>query len=271
MPAAKQPHRSRNRRKLQQGKKDFMRLQIPKEPLGRLRRPKHRPQVHQHRRDGKHARKHAQPFPHNRASRPHQKHTRHHNIHTHGKHLKRHPAEQDIIRRRRVLVIRRLDANQRRARHLGNGRYDIRRNKEPQNHPRRDERKLPAQAGNQHRKNGIYTRGEEHGRGDDEKVVEHEINEVVGVLVGGERARDVADNLKDEADGKRAEPPGAVPVGLVGVQRQPEGEPGGGKGGEGEGRGEAVDDDGDVIFAVGVGEVGVDVAACAVWVVLVGL
>lgn len=117
-----------------------------------------------------------------------------------------------------------------------------------------------AQPADEHREDGVDARGEEDGRGDDEEVVEDKVDEVVGVLFRGEGARAVPDNLKDEADGKGDEPPGFEAHGLGGVDDEVEEEEDGGEDGEGKGGREAVDDDGDVLRAVGVGEVGVDVA-----------
>jgi hypothetical protein len=91
---------------------------------------------------------------------------------------------------------------------------------------------------------------------------------VVRVAAGGQGAGDVADDLEGEADGERDKVPAAVADDEGGVGEEQEGEPDDCEDGEGEGGRVAVDDDGSVPGAVGVGEMGVDVAVDG-WEVLV--
>lgn len=91
---------------------------------------------------------------------------------------------------------------------------------------------------------------------------------MVGVDFGREAARDVAHDFEDEADGEGGEVPCAVVEELDGVDDEEDGEPDGGEEGEGEGGCEAVDDDGDVVRAVGVGKVWVYIAVGLVFCLL---
>lgn len=84
---------------------------------------------------------------------------------------------------------------------------------------------------------------------------------MVRVLLCREGARNVAHDFEEQADGECDEEPVAEADDLGEVDDEEDGEPDGCEEGEGEGRGEAVNDDADVPFAAGVGEVGVDVAA----------
>lgn len=181
-------------------------------------------------------------------------------IDAHGKDLVRQTAEQDIVGRRGVLAVRLALADEGRARHLRDGGDHVGDDEEPQDDLGREQGVLPAEPRDEYREDRVEAGGEEDGRGDDEEVVEHKVDEVVRVFFRGQGACRVAYNLKDEADGKGDEPPGPVADRLRGVEEEMKGEPGGGKDGEGKGRREAVDDDADVLRAVGIGEVGVDVA-----------
>ena len=83
---------------------------------------------------------------------------------------------------------------------------------------------------------------------------------MVGVLLSRQRARNVADDLKDQADGKGYEVPAAVMDCLAEVNDEEDEEPHSCKNGEGEGGRVAVDDDGRIPIAIWVREFGVDIA-----------
>lgn len=83
---------------------------------------------------------------------------------------------------------------------------------------------------------------------------------MVGVEFRREAAGDVACYFEEETNGEAGEVPCAVDGELDGVDEEEGCEPDCCEEGECEGRGEAVDYDGDVVWAVGVGEVGVYVA-----------
>lgn len=110
------------------------------------------------------------------------------------------------------------------------------------------------------REDGVDARGEEDGRGDDEEVVEDEVDEIIGVLLGGERARDVADDFEEEADGEGGEVPAAMAEELGRVDDEEDEEESGCEAGEGDGWGVAVDDYGRVPFACWRGKVWVGIA-----------
>lgn len=103
---------------------------------------------------------------------------------------------------------------------------------------------------------------DEDGRGDDAEVLHDEIENVVGILARAQGAEDVADGFEHAGEGEGEEVVGAVSERLDEVERGGQGEEDDGEDAEGEGGHVAVDDDGGVVWALGVGEAGVDVAAC---------
>lgn len=268
MPHGEQQHGQRNGRKLEARKVHLVGLQLPIQALCRLRETKRRSQVHQQRHDREHGAKDGQARVLDGAARAHEKRSRENDEYTHGEDLIRQAAEEDVVRRRGVLPAGGAHTDEGRARDLHDGGDDIRGDEEGEDDLGRQKRIAAAEAGDQRREHRVDARGEEHGRGDDEEVVEDKVDEVVGVALRGEGARDVADNLEEQADGKGDEPPAAEADRLEGVHDEEEEEPGGGEGGEGDGGRVAVDDDGRVPLAVGVGEVWVDVPARAVYCVV---
>lgn len=260
VPARKQKHSSRNRRKLQNGKVNLVRLQLSKQSLRSLSQTERSTHVHQARRNGKHARKTRQFASSHGASGSEEERAGNNDKHPHREDLVRQPTEEDVIGSRGILMLGGLGANHRRTSDLGDGSDDIRRDEEPHDELWRQEGILGAETRNERRQNGVDARGEEDGRGNDEEVVEDKVNEVVGVLLGRQAARHVSHNLEEQADGEGGKPPAAVSCSLDAVDHHEGGEPDRGEDGEGKGRREAVDDDGDIPFAVWVGEVGVHVA-----------
>ncbi len=108
---------------------------------------------------------------------------------------------------------------------------------------------------------GVNTSGEEDGRGNDEKVLQDEVDEVVGVDLCGEQTGDVADDLEEQTDGEGGEVPGFVAYQLEDVDDEEEEEEDDAEEGESERGRVAVDDDGGVIGSTGERPVGIDVAS----------
>lgn len=93
---------------------------------------------------------------------------------------------------------------------LRNSGDDIGDDEEPQDCFWCEDRMLAAETTNEYGEDGVDTGGEEDGRGHDEEVVEDKVYEVVGVPFRRQGTCAVADNLKNETDGKCDEPPGLV-------------------------------------------------------------
>lgn len=242
-----------------------MRLQLSKESFGRLGQPKGGAEVDEDSRRRKGPSKAHQPLAPQVVARAPEENGCDDDVDAHGKDLVGQAAEQDVVGRRGVLAVRLHDADEGRAGDLRNGGNDVGDDEEPENGSGRQHRVAAAALHpvDEHREDGVDAGGEEDGRGDDEEVVEDKVDEVVGVLFRREGARAVPDNLKEQTDGKGDEPPGAEAHGLSRMHDEVEEKVDGGKDGEGKGGREAVDDDGDVVRAVGVGKVGVDVAGAA--------
>jgi hypothetical protein len=108
---------------------------------------------------------------------------------------------------------------------------------------------------------GVDTGGQEDRGGDDEEVLDDEVDEVVRVVLRGKGAGDITDDLKGQADGKRGEVPGAVAEELPDMDDGEDEEDDDAEEGERERGCVSVDNDGRVVGAAGERPVGVDVAA----------
>lgn len=180
-----------------------------------------------------------------------------------GERLQREAGEQDVVARGGVLFVGFRRADEGGAGDLHGGRQDVRRDEAPQ-----DElpRQPPAAAvlvfvlvvisccccctastidvdldgispGDEPGDGEVDARGDEDGRDDDEEVLHHEPNHVVGVVPGRERAERVADRFEQAGEGHEQEGPGAVADYLEEMDDCAEGEEDDGDDAEGEGGG----------------------------------
>lgn len=153
-------------------------------------------------------------------------------------------SQQDIIGRRRILIIWLGHSNQRRTTDLDTSRDNITRNKDPQDPLRTYQwRILPPSTFYQHGDDGVDCSAEEDRSGDDEEVLQDEPEHEVG-WVRGLWAEYVTEDLEEEGDGDGDKVEGAVAVDLVDVDEEGEGEEDRGGYGKGVGWDVAVDDDG---------------------------
>lgn len=114
------------------------------------------------------------------------------------------------------------------------------------------------------RENRVDAGRQENGRGDNEEVLNDEVDDVVGILLRRKRARDVTDDFECETDREGGEVPRAMPQELKDVHDGEDEEEDHAKKRESERGGVAVDDDGRVVRAAGEGPVRVDIAAATV-------
>ena len=180
MPHRQDKHSDHNWRKFQASKVDLVGRQRAGESLCRLGEPETCSHIDeegsqtQSRSEGFQRRKHNLPSTKQRDAQTDTKHEE-------GKHLKRQPSQQDIIRHSRILPIRRRRPNQRRARHLRDRRHHITRDEDPQHQLGPEGRILAPGAVDQYGEHGVHGRAEEDGRHHDEEVLDDEVDDRVGV------------------------------------------------------------------------------------------
>lgn len=258
--AAKQQDCQSNRSKLEAGKVDLMSLQGAKETLSSLSKTERGTEVDESSGSGERPGESSQAIAAEIMTGAPEERSRDNDVDAHGEDLVSESTEKNVVGGGGVSVVRLLLADEAGAGDLGDRGDDVGDDEEPHDELGREDRVLAAETPDEHGENGVDARGEEDGRGDDEEVVENKVDQVVRIFLCREGARAVADDFEDEADGEGAEPPGFVADGLRGVDDQVDGEPGDGEAGEDDGGREAVDDDGNIVGSVGVGEVGVNVA-----------
>lgn len=174
-----------------------------------------------------------------------------------GEGLQREAGEQDVVARRWVLFVGFGRANEGGAGDLHGGRQDVRRDEAPQDElPRQppaaavlvfvfgvgctvsDDIDWDGSSPSDEPGDGeVDARRDEDGRDDDEEVLHHEPDHVVGIVPGRERAERVADRFEQAGEGHEQEGPGAVADYLQEMDDCAEGEEDDGDDAEGEGGG----------------------------------
>jgi hypothetical protein len=208
-----------NWRKFQASKEDLLGRQCTGESLRRLGKPETCSNIDE---EGGQTQSRGEGFQRRENNLPStkQRDTQKNTKHKEGKHLKGKPSQQDIIRHSRILPIRRRHPNQRRPRHLRDGRHHITGDENPQDHLRPQGRILAAGAGDQHGQHGVDGGAEEDGRHHDEEVLDDEVEDRVGVHPRREQPERVAHHLHARAQHHRAEVPAAVSEEPIAVQQE---------------------------------------------------
>lgn len=165
-----------------------------------------------------------------------------------------------MICRSWIFLARFLHTDQYRARNLHNRRDNIGGDKESQDDLRAQERVAAAQSWNECGENRIDARREKYRSRHDEEVIQNEIDEIVGVLLGRKRSGDVSDNFEDQPDGKCHPPPAASRDVLRRMDDEMKEKPRGGENSDCDGWRIAVDNYAGVIFPMGNWKIRVNVA-----------
>ena len=178
-----------------------MRKKIFLNALCRLRQPKARPQVHQERRQYKSSQKTPSPFLPDNFERFLDEEGNKNEEYEEGEDLETEACEEDVLAGIRVAVVCLSMSDQCGAEDLDDGCYDVGGDEDPEYQFRRDRTISWSDTIDEDGENYVDTCREEYGRGDDEEVLQHEPNHTVWVLLGGETAEGVADDLEEQADG----------------------------------------------------------------------
>jgi len=263
VPNRKQDDGDDDGRKLERAEEDLPRAQLAAETLGRLGQTEDGSQVDHERGDGKGGDEGDEPVGPQLAAGAEDEDARQDDEHADGEDLVRQTAEQDVVGRGGILAVGLLDADEGGAGDLGDGGDDVAGDEDPEDDLGREHRVGASEPVDQGAQDGVDAGAHEDGGGDDEEVLQDEVDEVVRVLLGREQTRDVADDLEEEADGEGDEVPRAVHVDLCRVHQEEDEEEDDGQQGERKVGGVAVDDDGRVVLAAREREVGVDEAAAS--------
>ena len=181
MPDVKQPNRRHHGRKLQHPEIHLVRAQVAKHALRRLRQPKASPEVDADR--GRHQGKDEPLDAAQRLASPPEEDGQQDAEDAEGADLKCQSAEQDRVGRFGTFPVGLGLADHGRPRHLHARGDDVARHEEDYYHPRRqDRRQVPAVRVDQYREDGVDRGREEDGRDHDEEVLEHEVEDEVGIL-----------------------------------------------------------------------------------------
>lgn len=237
IPNVQDPNRKHDRRKLQTPKPHLGRTQAAHNPLRRLGEAKTGPQINQQRRGHEGGHERAQPLPlAHRFPSPVEEHKQQDEEDQVREHLDGQAGQEDVVGRGRVAAVAFGAAYQGGAGDLDRRRDDVGHDENPQDRFRGERGVGAAQGADERAEDRVDGRGEEDGRDDDEEVLQHEVDDVVGVAFGGEGAGDVADYFEDGADWEGAEEVGAVAeelerVGYCGEREEDCAEEGEGEGG----------------------------------------